>query len=137
MNRRSALGALGAAALAGCGFELRRAPELRFRSIALAGFKPKSTLADELRHQMVDQGTFLVPTLLETMAPVTATPAGAAKSAKTGSPQTRRRAAFRVSRRPRPHQGIGDRRIKPRKPTLIKPRRDHSRGRFFRLGNRQ
>lgn len=39
-------------------------------------------LDDELRHQMVAQGTYLVPTLLETMAPVTATPSGAAKSAK-------------------------------------------------------
>lgn len=39
-------------------------------------------LDDELRHQMVAQGTFLVPTLLETMTPVTATPQGAAKSAK-------------------------------------------------------
>ena len=39
-------------------------------------------LDDELRHQMVTQGTYLVPTLLETMTPVTATPQGAAKSAK-------------------------------------------------------
>ena len=39
-------------------------------------------LDDELRQQMVAQGTFLVPTLLETMTPVTATPQGAAKSAK-------------------------------------------------------
>jgi len=39
-------------------------------------------LDDALRHQMVAQGTFLVPTLLETMAPVTATPSGATKSAK-------------------------------------------------------
>lgn len=39
-------------------------------------------LDNELRHQMVAQGTFLVPTLLETMTPVTATPQGAAKSAK-------------------------------------------------------
>ena len=39
-------------------------------------------LDDELRQQMVEQGTFLVPTLLETMSPVTATPQGAAKSAK-------------------------------------------------------
>ena len=38
-------------------------------------------LDDELRPQMVAQGTFLVPTLLETMKPVTATPQGAAKSA--------------------------------------------------------
>jgi imidazolonepropionase-like amidohydrolase len=39
-------------------------------------------LDDDLRAQMVDQGTFLVPTLLETMTPVTASPQGAAKSAK-------------------------------------------------------
>lgn len=39
-------------------------------------------LDEELRQQMVAQGTFLVPTLLETMTPVTASPAGAAKSAK-------------------------------------------------------
>ncbi len=39
-------------------------------------------LDDDLRHQMVAQGTFLVPTLLETMTPVTASPPGAAKSAK-------------------------------------------------------
>lgn len=38
-------------------------------------------LDDELRHRMVEQGTFLVPTLLETMQPVTASPQGAAKSA--------------------------------------------------------
>lgn len=36
-------------ALGGCGFELRRAPELRFRTIQLVGFKPRSPLADELR----------------------------------------------------------------------------------------
>lgn len=60
MNRRSALGALGAAALAGCGFEPRRAPELRFSSLALAGFKPKSTLADELRRQIGTSTTTIV-----------------------------------------------------------------------------
>lgn len=49
MIRRQALGLIGAAALAGCGFELRRAPELRFRTLALAGFGPKSPLAEELR----------------------------------------------------------------------------------------
>ena len=49
MIRRQALGLIGAAALAGCGFELRRAPELRFRTLALAGFGPKSPLAAELR----------------------------------------------------------------------------------------
>ena len=40
---------LAASPLAGCGFELRRAPELRFRSIQLAGFKLRSPLHDELR----------------------------------------------------------------------------------------
>lgn len=37
-------------------------------------------LDDELRKRMVDQGTFLVPTLLETMAAVTVSPAARAKS---------------------------------------------------------
>ena len=49
MMRRRALSLIGAAALAGCGFELRRAPELRFRTLALEGFGPKSPLAEELR----------------------------------------------------------------------------------------
>ena len=35
--------------LSACGFELRRAPELHFRTIHLSGFKPRSPLADELR----------------------------------------------------------------------------------------
>ncbi len=35
--------------LAACGFELRRAPELKFGTIQLANFKPRSPLADELR----------------------------------------------------------------------------------------
>ncbi len=59
MNRRLALGALGAA-LTGCGFELRRAPELRFRTIALAGFTPKSPLAAELRAQIGTSPTTVV-----------------------------------------------------------------------------
>ena len=53
LPRRTALaaaaGAAAAATLAGCGFELRRAPELRFHTIQLTGFKPRSPLADELR----------------------------------------------------------------------------------------
>ncbi len=48
-SRRSLLLTAVAAALAGCGFELRRAPELRFSTIALTGFRPRSPLADELR----------------------------------------------------------------------------------------
>jgi LPS-assembly lipoprotein len=47
-RRRTAL-ALLAGALAGCGFELRRAPELHFRTVQLAGFGPRSPLAAELR----------------------------------------------------------------------------------------
>jgi imidazolonepropionase-like amidohydrolase len=56
---------------------IRAAVEAGVRSIE-HGYE----LDDELRAQMVAKGTFLVPTLLETMAPVTASPQGAAKSAK-------------------------------------------------------
>ncbi|MEP7296704.1 MAG: LPS assembly lipoprotein LptE [Burkholderiales bacterium] len=51
---------LSAGALAGCGFELRRAPELRFRTIQLVGFKPRSPLADELRTNINASTTTLV-----------------------------------------------------------------------------
>ena len=47
-------------ALAGCGFALRRAPELGFRTIQLAGFKPRSPLADELRLNINASTTTLV-----------------------------------------------------------------------------
>jgi LPS-assembly lipoprotein len=77
-TRRAALfaaAAATAASLAGCGFELRRAPELRFRTIQLAGFKPHSPLAEELRMNIdASPGTRVVDTLaqaqvvLETMA---------------------------------------------------------------------
>lgn len=44
---------LGLAALAaGCGFELRRAPELKFKTVQLAGFKAHSPLAAELRRSI-------------------------------------------------------------------------------------
>jgi LPS-assembly lipoprotein len=52
--------ALGTASLIGCGFELRRAPELRFRTIQLAGFKPRSPLADELRMNINASTTTIV-----------------------------------------------------------------------------
>ena len=48
------------AALSACGFELRRAPELRFRTIQLTGFKPRSPLADELRLNINASTTTLV-----------------------------------------------------------------------------
>jgi LPS-assembly lipoprotein len=60
LARRRTLLALGAAALAGCGFELRRAPELRFRTLALVGFRPRSPLADELRANIDASRTTLV-----------------------------------------------------------------------------
>jgi LPS-assembly lipoprotein len=45
----------GAAALAGCGFQLRQPPKLHFTSIALTGFPKRSPLAEELRKQLLLQ----------------------------------------------------------------------------------
>ncbi len=50
MDRRLAL--LSLAALAGCGFELRREPELPFKTLALTGFEPNSPLAAGLKRQI-------------------------------------------------------------------------------------
>ncbi len=44
-----AVGAGLTAGLGGCGFALRRAPELNFRTVQLVGFKAHSPLADALR----------------------------------------------------------------------------------------
>jgi LPS-assembly lipoprotein len=38
--------------LTGCGFELRRAPELKFQTLQLVGFKPSSPLLLEMRRQV-------------------------------------------------------------------------------------
>jgi LPS-assembly lipoprotein len=60
-GRRALLAALAGGGLAaagtfaGCGFELRRPPRLAFASIALAGFAPRSPLAEELRRQLAQQ----------------------------------------------------------------------------------
>jgi LPS-assembly lipoprotein len=51
MRRRHLL-TLVVAAGGGCGFELRRAPKLPFRSLALVGFAPASSIADALRLQL-------------------------------------------------------------------------------------
>ena len=59
MRRRLVLAAFAALA-AGCGFELRRPPELRFRTIALTGFAPRSSIADELRRAMNATSTTIV-----------------------------------------------------------------------------
>ena len=51
-SRRAALTtltALAAACLARCGFELRRPPEQRFKSVQLNGFAPRSPLFTELK----------------------------------------------------------------------------------------
>ena len=52
MQRRTLL-LLAPTVLAACGFELRQAPKLPFRSIALVGFSPTSPLAAALRQQLV------------------------------------------------------------------------------------
>ena len=63
-TRRHLLIAATALPLAGllgaCGFELRRPPELKFRTIQLANFKPRSPLADELRLNINASTTTLV-----------------------------------------------------------------------------
>lgn len=51
MRRRAVLGA-APLALAGCGFQLRRPPELDFRRIQLTGFAPQSPLEQALRRRI-------------------------------------------------------------------------------------
>ncbi len=46
------MAAMSAAGLAGCGFELRRAPQLPFQRIAFSGFRAQSPLAEALRQQL-------------------------------------------------------------------------------------
>ena len=49
-NRRTWLLGIGASAmLAGCGFHLRQAPTLPFRTVQLVGFSPHSSLARDLK----------------------------------------------------------------------------------------
>ncbi len=50
-TRRIALLA-GVAFLGACGFELRRAPELNFKTVQFKGFKPQSPLATELQRSI-------------------------------------------------------------------------------------
>jgi len=58
LHRRAWLAAVAAAVVsAGCGFELRRAPALRFRSVQLSGFGANSPLAGELRRQIIASNT--------------------------------------------------------------------------------
>ena len=60
LRRRHLLGAAAASALAGCGFRLRRPPELHFRTIALTGFRAHSPLADELKLNLNSSRTTVV-----------------------------------------------------------------------------
>ncbi len=59
MQRRALL-MLAAATVVGCGFELRQAPKLPFRSIALVGFAPQSALAEALRRQLMSSQVQLI-----------------------------------------------------------------------------
>lgn len=60
MRRRNLLlCAPGAAALAGCGFRLRETPPLPFRSIALVGFQPGSSLRSVLGSELERAGVVL------------------------------------------------------------------------------
>jgi LPS-assembly lipoprotein len=60
MNRRNLLAASGAAlALAGCGFQLRQAPNFSFNSIYIAA-APRSTLGNELKRSMASGGAVTV-----------------------------------------------------------------------------
>lgn len=51
---------LAAVPLTGCGFQLRGAQELRFRTVQLTGFKPHSPLEKELRRAINASKTTLV-----------------------------------------------------------------------------
>ena len=52
MTARRTVLAAAVAALAGCGFELQRPPELRFKTIQLTEFLPRSQLESELRRRL-------------------------------------------------------------------------------------
>jgi LPS-assembly lipoprotein len=88
LSRRLALAAV-VGGLSACGFELKRAPELHFKTVQLVGFAPRSLLADELRENIdASSTTKVVPSaaqaqvLLEALADtreksvVASTPAG-------------------------------------------------------------
>lgn len=51
-DRRTLLAAGTALLLAGCGFRLRKPPQISFRTVALRGFEPRSPLAEELRRSL-------------------------------------------------------------------------------------
>jgi LPS-assembly lipoprotein len=88
VSRRIALAAV-AGGLSACGFELKRAPELHFKTVQLVGFAPRSPLGEELRANIdastttkVVDGAAQAQVLLEVLADtreksvVASTPAG-------------------------------------------------------------
>lgn len=57
MQRRTlVLSLFAAVVLGGCGFELRRPPELHFKSMALTGFSHRSPMAEALKKALMDAG---------------------------------------------------------------------------------
>ncbi len=65
-RRRSLLVSAALALMAGCGFELRRAPALSFRTIQLRGFADQSPLAEQLRaHINASQTTLVVDSIAQ------------------------------------------------------------------------
>jgi LPS-assembly lipoprotein len=59
MQRRRLITTVAAAALMGCGFQLRQTPTLPMRSIALVGFSKTSPLAVALKHELERAGVAL------------------------------------------------------------------------------
>jgi LPS-assembly lipoprotein len=51
-SRRRVVVALAVGACGGCGFELKKPPELRFKTILLTGFPARSPLATELKRNI-------------------------------------------------------------------------------------
>ena len=65
-RRRWMAASLVAAGLAGCGFQLRRPPELQLKRVFLAGFDAYSPMGDELRRQLrASPGVVLTATAAE------------------------------------------------------------------------
>jgi LPS-assembly lipoprotein len=91
MRRRTLLLSLAATSVAACGFELRQAPKLPFRSIALAGFAPASPLAHALRQQLAGSQVQLLESPARAEAVLEALAEGREKSvvASTAAGQVR------------------------------------------------
>ena len=59
LTRRSVVAVL-AGGLSACGFELKRAPEMHFKTVQLVGFTARSPMADELRMNINASTTTIV-----------------------------------------------------------------------------